>query len=236
MKARILVISFMLGMIVGTVLGMNADAKPQPTIYLTFDDGPSELTPEILEILDKYQIKATFFVTAETPEAFEYMKIAHDKGHVIGLHTASHDYSAIYKSKSAYFQDLNAISEIVKNQIGVEPTFIRFPGGSSNTISNKYCPNIMKSLVKDVTKRGYQYFDWNAEIGDAKDRATLESIIETGKEQVAGKNSVLLLCHDGPTNHLTVKALPTLIEYYLSLGYQFEVVSEEAPGFHHRVP
>ncbi len=236
MYQRIMVIALMLGMICGIIFNFPANAlDDKPTIYLTFDDGPSVYTSQVLDILDRYDIKATFFVTADNPEYFDEITNAYQQGHVIGLHTASHSYATIYKSVDAYFTDLELISEVVEQRTGKKSTYIRFPGGSSNTISEKYHHGIMAKLVSEVDQRGYQYFDWNAEIGDAKKYHSVSSIIETGKKQGDGKHDMMLLCHDGNSNQDTVKALPTLLTYYLSLGYQFKTIDDSTPVFHHHI-
>ena len=120
--------------------------------YLTFDDGPSTNTSKILEILRQYNAKATFFVIGTSK--LDMVKQMADEGHCVALHSDSHDYKKIYTSTDAYFADLQAISDKVKNQIGTAPKIIRFPGGSSNTVSKKYCKGIMTQLVKEVTDRG----------------------------------------------------------------------------------
>ena len=125
-------------------------------VYLTFDDGPSANTQKILEILDRYNAKATFFVTG-TNQNYNYLiKEAYDKGHTIGLHTYSHDYKTVYSSVDAYFDDLTKVGNMVKDLIGFTPKYIRFPGGSSNTVSRKYTPGILTTLSKEVINRGYQ--------------------------------------------------------------------------------
>lgn len=238
MYSRILAIAFMLGMICGIIIQLPtiaADQSTQPVIYLTFDDGPSEYTDDILDILARYDIPATFFVTAEQPEYFDLIREAAKQGHTIGLHSASHDYATIYASLDAYLEDLENISAIVEEYTGKTSYYLRFPGGSSNTISEKYHPNIMPSLIAAVEDRGYCYYDWNGEIGDAKKYHNVASIIAYGKAQTAEKKDLMLLCHDGKSNEDTVKALPTLIEYYLAEGYTFQAVSEKTPTFHHHV-
>lgn len=241
MKRRMLFLVFLSMGILGLLSTMQDQASlpvlshEAPVLYLTFDDGPSQHTAEILDILDQYQIKATFFVTAANPGSYDEITEAYARGHTIGLHTATHHYEAIYSSVEAYFNDLEVISQIVTERTGQTTHFIRFPGGSSNTISEKYCAGIMHQLVTEAQTQGYLYFDWNGEIGDAIENCTLDSIIATGKAQVDGIHDVMLLCHDGVGNAATVKALPVLIEYYQSLGYQFACIDEHTPGFHHRI-
>ncbi len=133
--------------------------------YLTFDDGPSKNTPLILDILKNYNAKATFFVINSAD--IGYIQRIHDEGHTVGLHTASHNYAQLYSSTDAYFNDLKQISDKVESIIGIRPTVMRFPGGSSNKVSAKYCKGIMTQLVTLVQEKGYSYFDWNISSGDA---------------------------------------------------------------------
>ena len=107
----------------------------EKVVYLTFDDGPSENTKKIMDILAKYNAKATFFVTGRNQKYNYLIKDAYNAGHTIGLHTYSHDYQTVYSSVEAYFDDLNKVGQMVKNEIGFVPHYIRFPGGSSNTVS-----------------------------------------------------------------------------------------------------
>ena len=126
----------------------------EKVVYLTFDDGPSRHTPEVLEILKRYQCKATFFITGMNEKYRPYIKTAYDQGHTIGLHTYSHNYSKVYASTNAYFKDLDKVGKLAKEYIGFTPKYIRFPGGGSNTISRKYNKGIMSQLTKQVGKKG----------------------------------------------------------------------------------
>ena len=130
-------------------------------VYLTFDDGPSEYTNELLDILKKYNVKATFFVTGNGEDSV--IKREFDEGHKIALHTFSHDYSYVYSSIDNYYNDLYAIKDRVKRITGFDSNLIRFPGGSSNTVSISYDGGIeiMSKLVNDVESKGFHYFDWN---------------------------------------------------------------------------
>ena len=150
----------------------TTEQSDEKVVYLTLDDGPSKNTQAVLDILDKYNAKATFFVTGAMPEYKDMIKKAYDKGHTIGMHTYSHDYAKVYASVDAYFQDLDQIGQLVKEEIGYVPCFIRFPGGSSNTISASYTKGIMTTLTQEVQARGYQYYDWNGSSGDGAVRTT----------------------------------------------------------------
>lgn len=203
------------------------------TIYLTFDDGPSALTERALDILDKYDCKATFFVTGQNPDYFPWIKEAYKRGHTIGLHSMSHDYETIYSSTDAFWADLNAIGQVVKDQIGYVPCFIRFPGGASNTISQDYSQGIMTALSDQVQAAGYQYYDWLLSCGDGAVLTTQETIA-AGCEETDEENAIYLL-HDGAAKETTIEALPTIIEYYQSRGYSFEALDRNTQVFHHNI-
>lgn len=159
-----------------SVTAGSSQQTEEKIVYLTLDDGPSPITIQILDILDRYNAKATFFVTNEMPEYAYLIKETFDRGHTIGLHTCSHNYASVYASAEAYFADLDAIGEMVRQQIGFVPCFIRFPGGSSNSVSARYTPGIMSQLVQEIQRRGYQYYDWNCSVGDGIDRTVPELV------------------------------------------------------------
>lgn len=204
------------------------------TIYLTFDDGPSPLTQQVLDILDQYGVKATFFVTNEDPSYAYMIKKCYADGNTIGLHSYTHDYKTVYASEDAFFNDLDQIGQVVKDQIGYVPCFIRFPGGSSNTVSKKYCPGIMTALTADVQARGYQYFDWNISCGDGEHGHTSDQLAAAACDG-GDYTNIMLLMHDGGGHEDTVKALPAIIEHYQSLGYTFKAIDRTALASHHAV-
>lgn len=205
----------------------------EKVVYLTFDDGPSYNTQAVLDILDKYNAKATFFVVGVNPEYANLIKVAYDKGHTIGLHTCSHDYAQVYSSVDAYFSDLDAIGQIVKQQIGYVPCFIRFPGGSSNTISADYTSGIMTILAQEVQARGYQYYDWNISSGDGAVK-TKDELIAQATTGDAYTN-IVLLSHDSNNKETTVEALPAIIEHYQALGYEFKAIDRNTFDAHHGI-
>ena len=201
--------------------------------YLTFDDGPSANTLKILDILNNYGIKATFFVIDSAD--IGYVKNIHDAGHTVGLHTAGHNYSQLYSSIDAYFNDLQQISDKVESIIGVKSTVMRFPGGSSNKVSAKYCKGIMSRLVTLVAERGYSYFDWNVSSGDAESNTPSYTYIRNCVLNGAkNKNSICVLMHDTAAKTTTVQALPEIIEGLAAMGYRFEALTPETYGYHHR--
>ena len=205
------------------------------TCYLTFDDGPSSNTPLILDILKSYGIKATFFVSGTSPQHFHYIREAHLDGHQIGLHCFNHDYEYVYKSLKNYIQDLNKIKEEVYKQIGIYPSIIRFPGGSSNKISKNYNKGIMSRLTKKVIDLGYQYYDWSCINGDGENIKTVKGLVKKAKEEAKDKEDIMFLMHDSGNSLNTVKSLPEILDYLIDEGYSFELIDELSPTFHHIV-
>ena len=210
----------------------NYDQTAEKTVYLTFDDGPSYLTPQVLDILDSYGIKATFFVTAQNPDYFGLIKEAYDRGNTIALHSYTHEYDQIYASVDAFFEDLDQIAAVVQEQIGYVPCFIRFPGGASNGVSRHYCEGIMTALSQEVQARGYQYWDWNAATGDGESVTTEESIANALS---AESQTIVLLCHDGELKETTVEALPAIIEGFQERGYVFKPIDRTSTVVHHEI-
>lgn len=207
-------------------------SQTEKVCYLTFDDGPSDNTLKVLNILDEYNVKATFFVIKNSKS--DYIKTAALKGHTIGLHTASHSYPDIYSSEDAYYADLKAVSDIVEAQTGKKSNIIRFPGGSSNKISSQYSVGLMTKLTKSVVDSGYYYYDWNVDSGDASGNNVRPAIIRNNVLKSAkGKMSICVLMHDTSSKSTTVQALPGIIEGLTSMGYRFAALTEDSFGFRH---
>lgn len=234
-------------------LSRESDWKPQPkpkyftpaltekdvpagakVIYLTFDDGPSANTGKILDILKKYNVKATFFVIKNETYSSYYKRIV-DEGHSIALHSWSHEYSDIYRSTDAYFNDLNKISDYVYEKAGVRTRLLRFPGGSSNTVSRSYCRGIMSRLAVLTAEKGYVYFDWNSANNDATGQNLSVSQLRAAANSYGGRSPLVMLMHDAAAKYRTVEALPGIIEYYKSLGYYFLPLNEKSPTAHHGI-
>lgn len=202
-------------------------------VYLTFDDGPGAHTQQLLDILDKYNIKVTFFVT-NVNSGYENM-IAKEAaaGHTVAIHSASHDYKKIYSSVDAYFADLNEMSDIIYAQTGQRPKLIRFPGGSSNTVSLKYCSGIMTTLTKAVTDQGYKYFDWNVSSGDAGGTTSTEEVYQNVVNGMKSHNVSVVLQHD--IKGFSVNAVERIIQWGLANGYTFLPLTTSTEDVHHGV-
>lgn len=203
--------------------------------YLTFDDGPSINTEKLLDVLDRYDVKATFFVIYHKNMEKKYKAIV-DRGHTIALHSYTHSYSKIYRTEKGYYSDLNKIHDYVEKVTGVDSKIIRFPGGSSNTVSRKYNKNIMKTLKKSVTEKGYVYHDWNVDSTDAsginRDPDLLVEKVKAGLKK--NKPVIDILMHDtGKSKTTTVEALPRIIEAVQAQGYKIEPLSMDSEPIQH---
>lgn len=216
-----------------TIQVLVVSEENNKVVYLTFDDGPSKYTPEVLDILQSYGCQATFFITGMNPQYRNYIKMASDQGHTIGLHTYSHNYSQVYSSTDAYFQDLNKIGELAKEYLGYVPHYIRFPGGSSNAVSKKYCKGIMTQLTQMVEEKGYTYFDWNCENGDGYAKMSKKEMLKRATS--ATGNQVMILMHDANGKQNTIDILPQVIEYYQKRGYVFKAIDDSTDGFHQQI-
>lgn len=207
-------------------------ASGKGVIYLTFDDGPKQGTTNlILDILKDEGVKATFFVTNSGPDSL--IKREFDEGHTVGLHTASHNYATVYKSVNSYYNDLLQIQNRVKRITGYESKIIRFPGGSSNTISKKYSKGIMTTLTKDVVNKGYHYFDWNISSGDAGETTSPSGVYNNVIKSLSKNRANVILMHDIKT--YTKDALRNIIRYGKNNGYTFDKITMSTPMVTHSV-
>jgi len=214
-------------------VGRTNESK-RKIVYLTFDDGPSSNTKKILDILKKNNIKATFFVTGLNKEYNYLIKRAEAEGHTIALHTYSHDYKKVYSSMDAYFKDLNKLEDMVKGLIGYSPKYIRFPGGSSNTVSKEYKKKIMTRLTKEVLNRGYQYYDWNCDSTDASgNNVAVSELVKNAT--LSREYNINILFHDTDAKDTTVKALQKIINKYKKRGYEFRGIDASSYAPHHGV-
>ncbi|MCX7745431.1 MAG: polysaccharide deacetylase [Clostridia bacterium] len=195
--------------------------KPEKVAYLTFDDGPSKkITPQILDILQEFDIKATFFVLGDQCECYpEILREINIRGHFICNHTYTHDYKWLYSNPQNLIQDLRRCDKVIQSIIGDEYTskIIRFPGGSYG--------NKLKSFREAVIREGYDYMDWNVLNGDAEARKVpaekqISRIIKTSKD----KKELVILMHDSSGKEETVKALPEIIKHLKSQGYGFKTL------------
>ena len=202
-------------------------------VYLTFDDGPGPYTEKLLDILDRYNVKATFFVTNGKPDYQNLIAQEAQRGHTVAIHSASHDYAKIYQSVDAYFADFDEMNSIITAQTGKAADLVRFPGGSSNTISKKYCYGIMSQLVCAVEERGFRYCDWNVSSGDAGGTTSTSQVVANVIEGIKSNNVSVVLQHD--IKNFSVDAVEQIIQWGLSEGYTFLPMTSTTPMSHHGV-
>lgn len=200
-------------------------------VYLTFDDGPSTSTETILEILEEYDVKATFFVVGKEDEySMEMYKKIVDAGHTLGMHSYSHQYSVIYQSVEAFAQDIEKQEALLKTATGEDIRLFRFPGGSSNMVSNIG----MQEFIKYLNSEGITYFDWNVSSGDATSKYLEADALVQNVVQDVGiyKNSVVLM-HDAADKPNTVEALPKLIEELQEMEVEILPITEDVQPIQH---
>ncbi len=223
-----------------TPLNGRDEKTPEPTeekvAYLTFDDGPSEHTEEILNILTEKDAVATFFVK-HNGKYIDKLEPILKQGSALAMHTYSHDYKQIYSSVDAYFADLKQIQDVIFEKTGVTPTIMRLPGGSSNQISKQYCKGVVTQIVERLNAEGYIYFDWNVDSRDAstdKDKSA-EALLNNIKNSCKDKRVINILMHDTNDKKSTVEALPQIIDYLREEGYIFMTLSPNSTLIQHTV-
>ena len=201
---------------------------------LTFDDGPSKTTPEVLAALDAAGVHGTFFVVA-TGYNEKYLPLIADAaaaGHQIALHSASHEYSDIYQSANAYWQDIELLKERISPYVNTTALhYLRFPGGSTNTVSRRYGGRgVMAELKQQCAEKGYAYVDWNVCAEDAVGgKPSAGTIYRNVVRETGEQTQCIVLMHDSATTRTTAEALPDIIRWYTDNGYTFLTVAEALP-------
>lgn len=205
--------------------------KNGKVVYLTFDDGPGSYTGDILNVLDKYNVKATFFVTNQFSSYQSLIKKEFESGHAVAVHTYTHNYKYIYSSLDNYLQDFYNMNQVIYEQTGVYSKIFRFPGGSSNTIS-RFNKGIMSEIVNKMNELGYYYFDWNVDSMDTSLKDA-NKIAETVIREMEKLPYSVVLMHDiKPAN---IESVDKIISYGLENGYTFLPLDETSPVVHHSV-
>lgn len=209
---------------------VNDTSNPQKVIYLTFDDGPGPETPRLLDVLKKYNVQATFF--AVNTAYISTVQRAAAEGHTIAIHTTTHQFHDIYASEDAFFADLYGMQSIIQEYTGQTPMLMRFPGGSSNTISS-FNEGIMTRLTAMVGEKGFTYFDWNVDSNDAGGARTPDAVYNNVVEGIGDKEASVVLMHD--IKSFTVDAIEKIIVWGLDNGYTFLPLTADSPTCHHTV-
>jgi len=210
-----------------TTVPVSNPGPDEKVVYFTFDDGPWTGTPRLLDILDQYNIKACFFVTAQymdTEPLINMLKQIKDRGHNVAVHSLTHNYKQIYASVDAFMADYDAMDDLIFKATGEHSTMLRFPGGSNAS----YNKAIRPQLLQAVRDRGIVYFDWNSFDGDVEGKRGQELIDQTIRQVNENTHSILLM-HDMPNTAFVHDALPTIIERLQADGYKFELLNENTP-------
>lgn len=200
-------------------------------VYLTFDDGPSTNTDEILDILKEYNVKATFFVVGKEDEHSlnMYRRIV-EEGHSLGMHSYSHQYSVIYQSVESFAQDIQQLRQLLQSVTGEDVKLYRFPGGSSNKVSNVD----MQELIRYLKENDITYFDWNVSSGDATNKSMeVEDLVENVTKDVKIYNNSVVLMHDAANKHSTVEALPEIIEQLQAMDVDILPITDQVEPIQH---
>lgn len=205
---------------------VDPDSK---TVYLTFDDGPSYLTSQVLDVLDQYNVKATFFVTYQPDYADMYKEIV-DRGHAIGVHSASHVYSEIYSSYENWLEDFTKMYDYIYEQTGVYPSIYRFPGGSYGIPCKKH-PEVREQAIAYLESRGMQYFDWNVSSEDGG-YVTVYNAYRNVIDNIRARHLPVIIMHDGAKKENTLAALPDVLKQLKEWGYTFDTLSPEVLPIH----
>lgn len=200
-------------------------------VYLTFDDGPSANTDEILDILNSYGVKATFFVNGKNESLYaDYYQRIVNEGHTIAMHSYTHSYSDIYSSVDAFMADTVRLRDYIERLTGAVPDIYRFPGGSSNTVTEI---DILE-FARALNAEGIVYFDWNVSSNDASSvLRTADEIYDSVISGVKKKDTPVVLMHDLQSKVTTVEALPRILEYLVDNGYEVTALDSSVKPVQH---
>lgn len=189
----------------------------QKTVYLTFDDGPSNVTPAVLETLRKQKVKATFFVLGEQARSHpELINAIWEQGHAIGNHTYNHNYHDLYSGFTAFWNQIKQTEEAVREITGLRPQLVRAPGGTYGHFDDTY--------FELMEQAGYTVMDWTVDSGDSKRKGVPAAEILRDSVASMQASKVILLLHDGAGHSESAQALPEIIARYKAAGYAFDVL------------
>lgn len=200
------------------------------TAYLTFDDGPTtSVTPAILDILRRYDIKATFFMVGSLIEKNPGVAYrVYSEGHTLANHSYRHNYSYLYENEENFMSEINTTYSLICDITGDKnyPKIFRFPGGGYNAGSHGAAKQVYKETL---AREGFRYCDWNCLNGDAEYKSpTVDTLLNRIKSSSKGKEDLVILMHDAAAKKINIQALPVIIDYLLSEGYTFSTL-DKAP-------
>ncbi|MGL4662877.1 MAG: polysaccharide deacetylase family protein [Culicoidibacterales bacterium] len=207
--------------------------KQQKTVYLTFDDGPSKITPQLLDILKTLGVKATFFVLySETEEGKAMYKRIVDEGHSIGVHSTTHDYDMVYQSVDTFLTDFEKTHRKIQEETGVNTRLFRFPGGSVNS----YNMSNYQEIIAEMTRRGFIYYDWNVDSRDTSLNPTSNVVVSSVINGVSGKTNANVLMHDAGAKVFNIDALPKIVKALQADGYDILPLDSTVKPHHFNYP
>ncbi len=210
-----------------------APEKTGKTVYLTFDDGPSDLTLPLLDVLDRYQVKATFFVVGFTDaKSLAAMRAIVDRGHTIAVHSYTHKYKEIYASPSAFLKDFAQIHDLIQRTTGVNTQIYRYAGGSVNEFNQ----STARAITGEMNRRGYVYFDWNVSCGDGEPHTSEEAIYKNTISGVHSHRNSVILFHNSYLKGNTLSQMPHIIETLQKEGYQFKTLDASVDSRPYKFP
>lgn len=202
-------------------------ASNNKRVYLTFDDGPDpKVTPQILDILKKENVKATFFVIGENINYYgkSFARIVNE-GHEIGLHSYNHELKDVYKSNKAFISQMEQSQQLIEKLTGKTVSILRFPGGTYKRMN--------KELYSSLNSRGFKIYDWHATVDDGmKPKTSPNKLIENAISYKGKNDDIIVLLHNRSNNSTTAEALPKLIAHYRSLGYEFSTITKDTPEYY----
>ncbi len=204
--------------------------KNTKRVYLTFDDGPSIYTGQILDILNANDVKATFFVIGKDEKYYDYYRRIVDEGHTLGMHSYTHKYEELYESTESFADEVDKLQSLLVEVTGVESHVFRFPGGSSNNVARLPIENYIAYL----NEHNINYYDWNALSGDAVNGSlSPEQLVNNIMKDVRNNKDSIVLMHDLQNVHATVESLQMLIDTLKSEGYEILPIDENTPLIQH---
>ncbi|MDF2505122.1 polysaccharide deacetylase family protein [Clostridium sp.] len=224
---------FLVQFILGSNIMAALNSSPEETttgkkvLYLTFDDGPTIITNDLLDVLKQCNVKATFFVVGkEICGREDLLKRIYKEGHSIGLHTFSHNFKKIYKSDDIFVKEMLDDQKKVKEITGLNTNLIRFPGGSSKHLDSE--------MLEKLHKNNLKVYDWNASIEDGVNpHLSVDKLVNNSKKYKHRNDQIILLMHCNSNNTNTIKALPQIVNYYRSNGYAIKPITDKTPEYHY---
>lgn len=204
-------------------------AATKKVLYLTFDDGPSVITNQLLDTLKCCNAKATFFVVGkEIVGREDILKRIYDEGHSIGLHTYSHNLHKIYNDDDFFINEMIETNKLIKDLTGASTNIIRFPGGSSKHLN--------KEMLTKLHNNNFKIYDWNSSLEDGvAPNLSIDKLVSNSRKYKHGNSRIFLLMHCNSNNCNTIKALPIIIENYRHMGYDIEPITDKTEEYYYKI-